>query len=59
MITTLTAATLAKQKVFAFQRVRHKIFQDKAQLYLVDGGDILANSDHPYFGELEEQFNSK
>jgi len=40
------------QTVFAFQRVKYKMFQEKVQLYLNEGAEILVKSEHEMFQSL-------
>jgi hypothetical protein len=50
----LQAAVGLNQEVFAFQRLRYNVFQEKIQLIFRDGAEILTTVDHPRFRQLSK-----
>ena len=58
MVTCLIATSILPQKVFAFQRLKYKTFQDKPQLYLNEGAEIFLTSDHDKFTQLCNHYNN-
>jgi len=44
MVTCLLATAILPQRVFAFQRLKYKMFQEKPQLYLNEGAEFLVHS---------------
>jgi hypothetical protein len=54
MVTCLIAASLLEQKVFAFQRLKYRIFQGTQYLQMNEGAEILTTNEHEMFKNLYE-----
>jgi hypothetical protein len=52
MVTCLVATSLLEQKVFAFQRLKCRIFQGIQYLQINEGAEILTSSEHEMFKNL-------
>ena len=59
MVTCLYAATQLPQQVFAFQRLKCKIFQEQPQLYLNEGSEILLQLEDENFDALTSYYKQK